>query len=249
MRLTELDEYQVARAYRYPTEGGQWVRAGFVSSIDGAATVDGVSGPLGTPADGRVFRLLRELAEVVVVGAGTVRSEEYGAVNTDPDRRRRLAHWGFGGDAEGRAPILAILSAGLALDPAARWCAEASEPPLVFTTLDAPEERKRRLRDAGVRVRELSTDRVPVEALIAELRTSGLRRILCEGGPRLFADLLAAELIDEVCLTTSPVLVGGTGTRITHCQNSFHRSMRLEQIITGDDGTLLTRWTRSPHAA
>ena len=88
-QLADLDDDALARCYAYPRHLERpWVRANFVNSIDGAFTVDGVSAGLGTDADHRVFGLLRELAEVIVVGAGTVRAENYGGAHPDPDRRR-----------------------------------------------------------------------------------------------------------------------------------------------------------------
>src|SRR5690606_756735 len=104
-QLADLDDDALARCYAYPRQlAGPWLRANFVSSIDGAFAVDGVSKGLGTDADHRVFHVLRELAEVILVGAGTVRAENYGGAHPDPERRRAHFRHGIGGSADGAPP-------------------------------------------------------------------------------------------------------------------------------------------------
>jgi riboflavin biosynthesis pyrimidine reductase len=72
---------------------GAGVRVNFVSSIDGAATHNGLSGGLSGPADKRHFELLRRVCDVVLVGAGTVRAEGYGSIRvSDASVRWRRAH-------------------------------------------------------------------------------------------------------------------------------------------------------------
>ncbi|WP_369639949.1 dihydrofolate reductase family protein, partial [Nocardia sp. JMUB6875] len=92
IQLTDLTRDELVELYAYPVEPSvPYVRVNFVTSIDGAVTVDGRSGGLGTPADKTVFALLRDLADVVLIGAGTARAENYGAAQTDSELRRRLA--------------------------------------------------------------------------------------------------------------------------------------------------------------
>ena len=90
-----LDDDALAALYGYPrgvTAERPWVRANFVSTLDGAATgADGRSGSINTGADREVFALLRALADVVVVGAGTARAEGYRRVVTRAKWRDRRA--------------------------------------------------------------------------------------------------------------------------------------------------------------
>ncbi|WP_040791318.1 pyrimidine reductase family protein [Nocardia paucivorans] len=246
IQLTDLDDEELAARYAYPARLGQpWVRVNFVSSIDGAATSAGRTGGFGTPADKRVFGLLRELADVVLVGAGTVRAENYGGARTDEVFRRWLFEQGFGGHPTGTAPPIAVVTAFGALDPTGRLFAEATTPPLILTTAAASEERRKEFTAAGAEVIIAGEREITPHAVIDLLAARGLRRVLCEGGPRLFGQLLTADLVDELCLTTAPVLTGGTSMRISVSQVEFRMPMRLDDLIYDSDGTVLTRWVRS----
>ncbi|TLF79493.1 pyrimidine reductase family protein [Nocardia cyriacigeorgica] len=276
IQLTGLTDEELFQLYGYPTGLDRpWVRANFVSSIDGAVTSDGLSGGLGTDADRRVFLALRELADVVLVGAGTARAENYGPAKTDPALRRRLHELGIGGHPEGTPPPIAVVTASAALDASGRLFPEspaapagthsgavpdspgdpaAQTPgtqvsnqvaPLIITTAAAPAIRKRQLTDAGAEVIEAGDVAVSPQAVLDALAERGLTRVLCEGGPRLFGDLLAADCIDELCLTTAPVLIGGTAPRIALSREEFRVTMRPAHILLDEDATTLIRWVRT----
>src|SRR4051794_31248016 len=89
----EAGEPDLESIYAFPDTArsgtGRWLRANFVASIDGAIEVGGRSGPLGGPGDHRIFHLLRALADIVLVGAGTVRTEGYRAAKLPVERRRQ----------------------------------------------------------------------------------------------------------------------------------------------------------------
>ncbi|MFI9511182.1 pyrimidine reductase family protein [Nocardia sp. NPDC052566] len=246
IQLTGLGADDLAQLYAYPTgRDAPWVRANFVASVDGAATSGDVSAGLGTPADKQVFTLLRELAEVILVGAGTVRAENYGGARTDATRRRALHELGIGGHPDGTPPPIAVLTASANLEPGCRLFTDTDVPPLIVTTAAAPADRKRQLADAGGRVIEAGDLAVTPESLLAALGELGLHRVLCEGGPHLFGELLAADAVDELCLTTAPLLVGGTARRISLSAHEFRRPMTRAHVLLDDDGTLLTRWARA----
>ncbi|APE35890.1 hypothetical protein BOX37_20265 [Nocardia mangyaensis] len=244
-QLADLDDDALARSYAYPRHlDGPWVRANFVTSVDGAFTVDGVSGGLGTPADHRVFTVLRELAEVIVIGAGTVRAENYGGAHPDPDRRRTHFQHGIGGSADGTPPPVAVVTARAALDPAAKFFTDAEVAPLIITTTQAPKEQICALEDAGAEVVIAGEAAIMATALLRVLTERGLHRVLCEGGPHLFGQLAEAGLVDELCVTTAPVLVGGAGGRISLSARQFDTAMARKQLLLDDDGTVLARWAR-----
>ncbi|RJO72992.1 pyrimidine reductase family protein [Nocardia panacis] len=245
IQLTDLNSDELARLYAYPA-GLQvpWVRANFVSSIDGAATAGELSEGLGTPADKTVFLLLRDLADVILVGAGTVRAEHYGGARTHAARRRELYREGIGGHRDGAPPPIAVVTAGANLEPDCRLLTDTAVPPLIITTAAAAADRKRALAEAGAEVIEVGEVAVTPKALLAALGARGLFRVLCEGGPHLFGSLLDADTVDELCLTTAPLLIGGSAGRISLSAHEFHRRMRRTHLLLDEDGTLLTRWTR-----
>ena len=214
---------------------GAGVRLNFVESVDGSATHDGLSGALGGPADKRQFELLRRVADVVLVGAGTIRDEGYGGLRVrDSSARWRRDH----GMPE--HPPLAIVSRELDLDPGAPVFTSAPVRPLVVTSRRAPRidrfEGVADVIEAGEHVVDLA------EALHA-LGERGLSRVLCEGGPSLFSALLAADLVDELFVTIAPRLEGGDGPRIAHGETAAVRMMRLDQVLRSGD-TLLLRYAR-----
>ncbi|MBF6544238.1 pyrimidine reductase family protein [Nocardia brasiliensis] len=244
-QLTDLTPGDLAQVYAYPENpSAPWVRANFVSSIDGAATSDGQSEGLGTPADKAVFLMLRDLADVVLVGAGTVRSENYGGARTDAQLRRALHQRGAGGHPDGVPPPIAVVTASAAIDLGARLLTDTTVPPLIITTATAPADRKQQLADAGAEVIEAGDLAVTPKGLLRVLAERGLYRVLCEGGPHLFGELLAADVVDELCLTIAPILIGGTARRISLSAHEFGLRMRRAQLLLDDDGTMLTRWVR-----
>ncbi len=244
-QLADLDPDALARCYAYPRHlDGPWVRANFVNSIDGAFTVDGVSKGLGTDADHRVFEVLRELADVIVVGAGTVRAENYGGADTDPHRRIAHHQHGIGGHPDGTAPPIAVVTATARLDPGSRFFTEATVAPLIVTTSHADPEQIAALEKAGAEIVIAGTASIMPAALIRVFTERGLHRVLCEGGPHLFGQLAEAGLVDELCLTTAPVLVGGTGGRISLSASTFDLPMARKQLVLAEDGTVLARWAR-----
>jgi riboflavin biosynthesis pyrimidine reductase len=186
-----------------------WLRVNFVQSLDGSASVQGLSGGLGGPADKEVFDTLRGLADVVLVGAGTARAEGYGALRVREEHRaRRLA---LGLPAE---PAMALVSGRLDLDAASDLFAKAPRRPLVFTTETATAGHSWAMLEPVAELIVAGTDRVDPSRVVQELHDRGLTQILCEGGPAFFGDLIAHDLVDELCLTISPLLEGGHGPRI-----------------------------------
>lgn len=223
--------------YAYPEPLTRpWVRTTFVASLDGAVTLDGRSGGLSTAADKRVFALLRRLADVVLVGAGTVREERYNG----------LQHKRIGGD---QPPPLAIVTGSANLAPDSLVFTDTIVAPIILCRSDAPADRRDALRRAGGDVVELGDLEVPT--ILAELDRRGLRRVLCEGGPRLHGDLVAAGAVDELCLTLSPLLTAGEAGRIARSEPGIDpESMSLESILLDEDSTLLLRYrVRAPRSA
>ncbi len=235
-RADGLDDDALLGGYEHGVRE-EWVRVNFVSSIDGAATSAGRSGGLSDGADKRVFALLRRPCDVVLVGAGTVRVEGYGGMRVDAESERWRIEHGFAPQ-----PTLALVSGGLELDPHGDVFAEAPVRPIVLTTAAAPAVRRRALAEVADVVVCGTGSVAPGEALRA-LARRGLKRVHCEGGPRLFGSFAAERAVDELCLTIGPVIEGGAGGRIVEGVPRLARSMRLARVLRSGD-TLLLRYVR-----
>lgn len=212
-----LDDTDIERLYAYPSTDRPWVRTNFVATIDGAAYAeDGRSGSLGGDIDTRVFQVLRSLCDVVVVGAGTARTEGYGP---------------------GDRPIAVV---SRRLDIPEKLVVPGQ---VVITTADAPADELQRLRQT-VDVIAVGDGQVDWAAVLEEFGQRGWLNVLCEGGPSLHGELIGLDLIDEVCLTIAPVLAAGEAPRIAHDSSAVGRPMTLGHAIDAD-GILLTRWVRA----
>jgi riboflavin biosynthesis pyrimidine reductase len=219
-----------------------------VASADGAAALSGASGGLSGSADRAVFAVLRSLADVILVGAGTARAERYATVTPDeiwPQLRT------------GRPPTppIAVVTRVLDLDPDGPLLAAA--PGRARTMVLTTEAASAGLRAKAGRTAEVivtGRDQVTPAAIIGALADRGHRRILAEGGPTLLDQILTAGLLDELCLTVSPVLAGGQGGRITAAlpagagtaQPAAHQQptrLRLAHVLE-ESGYLLCRYLR-----
>lgn len=187
-----------------------WLRLDFVASLDGAVVDDaGRSGGLGGPGDRAVFRMLRAHADAILVGAGTARDERYGPHRMVPELSARRA-------AEGRTDPAAIVvvTRSLELDLSSPLFAEAVAPTVVLTCSAASAAGRAAVVEAGGEVVVAGVDHVDLVEGAELLRAHGLASIVCEGGPRLAADLVDAGLVDELCLTIAPMLMGHNGPRM-----------------------------------
>ncbi|HEU5025863.1 MAG TPA: pyrimidine reductase family protein [Spirillospora sp.] len=227
----------LAERYAYPPGEGTWLRANMVASLDGAAQRDERSGGLGNAADQELFLLLRGLADTVIVGAQTVRAEGYGPV-------KPRESWGAVRDGRPPVPPLAVVSRTLDLDFDAPLFTEAAVPTIVLATATADPERLRLAKErADVIV--AGEDSLDFAVAVRELASRGFRRLLCEGGPGVLAQITAAGLLDELCLTLSPMLLAGHPARILNgpplpVPSEFRLAHTLEE-----DGFLFLRYARS----
>lgn len=245
--VRELGDGELPRLYDYPErdhpeQDRTWVRANFITSVDGGATADGSSGAMGGPGDRLVFNLLRELADVIVVGAGTVRIEGYsGAVLSAAERQHRQAR------GQSEVPPLAIVTKSGHLNRDMTVFTRTEVPPLVLTCTAAAAQ-TRRLLNGLCEVLDCSADdpeKVDEATLLAALGARGLRRILTEGGPTLLGSLIDRDLLDELCLTIAPYVVGGQSRRIAAGPGQLLTRMRCAHVLTDDAGYLYTRYVKA----
>jgi len=236
--VAEPGEPGLAALYPHPAPaaGGAWVRANMITTLDGAVTgADGRSGSISGPADHRVFDLLRSLADVVLVGAGTVRAEGYRELPVRADLRAARAARG-----QSPEPELAVVTR---YGPLPDDVLDGARPPLVVTVTDRPDLAALRRRVGSDRVVAVGSGSVDLAAALTALADGGLPRVLTEGGPGLLGDLIGADLVDDLCLTTSPVLVGGSAGRVVAPAGWLAPPVtaRPAHLLHGD-GALLGRW-------
>lgn len=235
--LDDLDDDMLLEAYAFPRDDS-WLRMNFVSSADGAATREGLSGGLGDDADHRVFDLLRRPADAVLVAAGTVRAEGYDAMRLGEADVAWRAERGLPAH-----PVFALVTRSAELDPASPLFIDAPVRPLVYTVAAAAADRRAAL--AGVAdVVIAGEDDVDLTAVRADLVARGLRRIHSEGGPSLFGAALAAGVVDELCLTVAPTLEGGTARRIAASAAASPTPLHLRGVLRAGDELLLRYTTR-----
>ena len=237
--LANLDPVELVAADTRPAPTDRpWVLVNMVASIDGAIEVEGRSGGLSSPADKAMFHALRQLPDVIMAGAGTVRVENYGPVQLDADAQARRVARG-----QQAIPRLAVVSGRAHLDPASRLFSDPTQRPIVITTTTAPSDAVNKLRDvADIIITGSKT--VDLRAAFAELRKQELKTLLCEGGPTLNNQLLRDDLVDEWCQTIAPVLTGGTAAQDSNSSSPQDaRSLHLARVIVEDD-VLLLRYAR-----
>jgi riboflavin-specific deaminase-like protein len=215
-----------------------------VASLDGSVTLSGVSGGLGGPADKRALARLRDACDVILVGAGTVRDEDYPPYPGGEARQKRRVEKGLAP----RPPVAMVTSTGelpeghpLVADPEAApivIVASADEPRVRAALAPTPAGRAITWIVAGDVVLDWS-------AALAALAERGLTRISCEGGPRVNGALLEAGLVDEIFVTIAPALVGGDGVRLTRTDAPTRRRdlTLVSALVHGDE--LLLRYRRA----
>ncbi len=233
------EEVSAADVYAYPQDR-RWLRANMVSSVDGAAVLEGRVGSLTGPADQQLLVLLRSLCDVLLVGAGTLRAEGYGPVRAQAalsDVRReagQLPH-----------PRLAVLSRSLDLDLSSTAFTKAAERPIVITTELADSARVREVEKVAD-VLLAGGAAVDLDVAVELLEQQGLRRMLSEGGPQALAALYAADLVDELCLAISPMVVAGQESRLTAGPSMPEPLLVHLGTVLERDGFLFLRYLRQP---
>lgn len=250
-RRDDLTDDDLDVAYAWPgwPEAQPWVRANMVSTADGSArSPGGLSEGISGPADKRVFGRLRAYADVVLAGAGTARAEGYRPAKVKAGTEEARA-------AAGQAPVpaIALVTRSLHLDLDAPLFTEALVPTIVITPASSDAD----LRSQTARVADVivaGDEEIDLRAALDALHERGLVRVHSEGGPHLLGDLVAAEVLDELLLTVSPLVAGGSyadGTDIYRVLAGgpvpdAPQPWPLHQVLE-DSGTLLLSYRRRPH--
>jgi riboflavin-specific deaminase-like protein len=227
----QLDSY---RPWEEPRGERPFVAMNFAATVDGRATIGGVSGPIGSAADTAMLAGLRTRFDAVMIGGGTMRAERYGRPVPSQERRERRERIGLPHD-----PLMVIVSGRLDLPWDAPLFTAGRGRVLVFTASEAePPEVATPLRvvrhqgsvDLGAALRHLRQER-------------GIRALLCEGGPRLHGELQAGALVDDLFLTIAPKLVGGGAPRIIEGELPGIAALELAWLLE-ENGELFARYSR-----
>jgi riboflavin biosynthesis pyrimidine reductase len=220
--------HDIAELASFYSEPPQGVRVNMIFSADGAATFGGRAGPLSSETDQQLLKILRGFADVVLVGAATARAEDYGPVRlTEIQQAQRHR--------EGRTkpPPIAVVSRTGELPT--RLVSNPDQPPLLVTCAESPRHDAGGDQRCGVLV--AGEGSVDVVRAVALLRSHGLSRILCEGGPTLLDELVTADAVDEICVTLAPKLVAHqpVGLRRPPSPLPMPTMLRLEHALTYGD--------------
>lgn len=213
----------------------QGLRANMIFSADGAAAFAGRAGPLSCPADFQLLLALRAYADVVLVGAGTARAENYGPVRLRPEHREQRRELGLGDEPP---PIAVVSQSGRLPDS----IFGSSTTPLLVTSARGARES----HESRCEVLTAGDDTVDLGAAVTQLRKHGMTRILCEGGPTLLDELVAADLVDELCVTMAPRLAGsqpiGSGSP---AGLTSPISLTLGHALVASDGYLFLKYVKA----
>jgi riboflavin biosynthesis pyrimidine reductase len=215
---------------------GYWLRANMVASTDGAAAIGGRSGGLSGPGDRMLFTVLRSLADVILVGATTAQTERYRPV-------RAAGLWTCLRPPGALVPPIAVVTRSLDLDPGGQLLTdtEPAAQTIVITTESAPADRKAAIA-RHARIIVAGDEAVDLGVAASALTDLGYASILTEGGPGLLGQLAGADLLDELCLTISPVLAAGPAGRIVSGPPT-DVTFSLAHVLT-DAGYLFCRYLR-----
>ncbi len=228
----ELDAY---RPWREEREGRPFVAVNFAATVDGRATIDGVSGPIGSGDDTAMLVGLRSRFDSLMIGAGTMRAERYGRIVSDPGKRARREDLGLPAD-----PLMVLVSGRLDLPWDAPLFTAGGGQVLIFTAADEAE-----VPETATTVDVIRHEGgVDLAAALRHLREErGVRSVLCEGGPRLHGELQSGGLVDDLFLTVAPKLAGGGAPRIVEGDLPAVTELELARLLSSGS-ELLARYSR-----
>lgn len=214
---TSIDEAYAAPLGKHVDR--PWVGLCMVASADGSTVVDGASAGLSSENDSGVLLRLRRAADVILVGAGTARGEGYGPPSKPGQR-------------------IGVVTRRGAVDTTSELFSSGAGFVITTTSADVDER--------GIDVIRAGDDDVDLDRAIRSIPdvVPGVAFVQAEGGPSLNGALAAADLLDELNLTTSPAIVGGDGPRLVHGAPDLTRRYELAHLAVDDSSFLFSRWRR-----
>lgn len=214
-----------------------WVTGHMVAGLDGTAAIGGRVGALSSRADQALFRGMRQIADIVMVGAETVRREGYARVRLSGPAQAQRQHLG-----QPPNPPVAVVSRSLDLDWTAGLFADApADARTHVITCEAADPARRAEAEQFATVVVAGKDRVEPAAALRALAELGHRVVLCEGGPTLLGELVAEDRLDELCLSLSPLMGGDPLPVSVTPEGSGITKFELKGIMA-EDHTLFLRY-------
>jgi riboflavin-specific deaminase-like protein len=231
--MTVVEQLETYKPWEGPHDDRPFVAMNFAATVDGRATIAGVSGPIGSDADTAMLAGLRTRFDAVMIGAGTMRAERYGRLAKKRETRERRERLGLPPE-----PLMVIVSGRLDLPwdaplfteggPVLIFTASEAEPPEVASSLEV-------VRHEGF---------VDLAGALRHLRQEhGVRALLCEGGPGLHGELEGGGMVDELFLTIAPKLSGGEAPRIVEGELPAVVELELAWLLE-EEGELFARYRR-----
>lgn len=213
-----------------------------VMSLAGAASIEGTSGSLGNEIDGRILTGVRAWSDVVLVGGGTVRAEDYGGVQcSDQDKAARARR------GQAAVPPIAVITKSFDFDTSTQLFTDTEVPPIFLApqaSIDDPNlaDARSSLESSGARI--ISTGDGSAQEIVDALRNAGFNRITCEGGPGLYGMLLSAGLGDIIHLTIDPTIHGNIEKTLFGAGGDYSATLELEDIRVSEDSMMFCRFRR-----
>lgn len=228
---TDLEsELEAYRPWDLTPEGRPFVAVNMITTLDGRASIEGRSKQLGSEADTKHLLGLRTRFDAVLIGGGTMRAERYGRIISREDDRRSRLDSGLQADA-----LAVIISGDLDLPFDAPLFTNGNGRVLIFTRKsDHPET------ETPVEL-VTSEGRIDASDVLRHLHEIGVRTVLCEGGPHLFGQLVAAGLVDAFFLTLTPLLTGGDAPHILEANLPAESKLELTGLVEAE-GDLFCRY-------
>ncbi|ANE04178.1 pyrimidine reductase family protein [Corynebacterium crudilactis] len=207
-----------------------------VTALNGSTTINGTSGQLGNATDTELLLALRRWSDVVLVGSGTIKAENYGGVQLSPEiQRERIAQ------GQEAVPPIAVMSGSLNFDVNTRFFQEPDVKPIIITD-NTDADKQQPLVEAGARI--VVVEELTAEGSVDKLRSLGFARIDCEGGANMYGQMLAADLIDVWHHTIDPMLSGSVERPTVKGGDGTPRRFVLEHVAADEDSTLFLRYKR-----
>jgi riboflavin biosynthesis pyrimidine reductase len=232
---TTVDEQlEGYRPWEEPYEERPLVAMNFVATVDGRATIGGVSGPIGSATDTEMLAGLRCRFDAVMIGAGTMRAERYGRLASKRETWERRERIGLPPE-----PLMVIVSGRLDLPWDASLFTDGGGQVLIFTASEAEPP----ATETPVQVVRHDGFVNLAEALRRLRREHGVRALLCEGGPGLHGELEGGGAVDDLFLTIAPKLSGGEAPRILEGELPSPIGLELAWLLE-EDGELFARYRR-----
>ncbi len=227
----QLETY---RPWEEASEERPLVAMNFVATVDGRATIEGRSGPIGSDTDTEMLAGLRTRFDAVMIGAGTMRVERYGRLVSQRETREQRERDGLPPE-----PLMVLVSGRLDLPWDAPLFTESGDV-LILTSSEAEppttESSLEIVRHPGA---------VNLAMAMGHLRRErGIRAVLSEGGPHLHEQMQADGLVDDLFLTIAPKLSGGEAPRIVEGPLPGVADLELVWLLE-EEGELFARYRRS----